>query len=104
MENFTKLNINEGCFKVVWENAVDAMALCDENGVVLAANPAYQKLYGYPPEEIIGNKFLFVFSEEMRKNVEVAGRESRIESAPVIFQELQEEMKRVIKYLTYIDI
>lgn len=36
--------------------------------------------------------------------LELAGRELRIESAPVIFQELEEEMERVIEYLTYMDI
>lgn len=50
----------------VWELAADAMALSDEQGIVLAANPAYYQLYGYTPQEVIGQSFAIIFPQEQR--------------------------------------
>lgn len=57
---------SESRFQAVWEFAADAMALSDPNGVVLAANPAYYALYGYPAEAVIGHSFAVIFPEEVR--------------------------------------
>ena len=46
--------------------AADAMVLSDENGIVLAANPAYLRLYGYTAEQIIGHSFAIIFPEAVR--------------------------------------
>ena len=35
-------------------NAVDAIITTDENGIVRSANPATEKLFGYPLDEVIG--------------------------------------------------
>lgn len=40
-----------GWLQLLWEHTSDAMALSDETGLVLAANPAYYRLYGYGPGE-----------------------------------------------------
>ncbi|MBL8050905.1 MAG: PAS domain S-box protein, partial [Anaerolineales bacterium] len=53
-------------FTQVWEVTTDAMVLSDENGIVIAANPAYYKLYGYRPEQVIGQSFSIIFPEDFR--------------------------------------
>ena len=60
------LHENEALFQQIWENASDAMALSDPEGIVLAANPAYLRLYGYKLEEVIGHSFAIIFPEERR--------------------------------------
>jgi PAS domain S-box-containing protein len=42
------------------------MALSDPDGVVLAVNPAYCRLYGLPREAIVGQSFAVIFPEEAR--------------------------------------
>ncbi len=53
-------------FKQVWEVTTDAMALSDAQGIVIAANPAYYNLYGYKPEQVIGQKFSIIFPPDIR--------------------------------------
>ncbi|HEX8218282.1 MAG TPA: PAS domain S-box protein [Chloroflexia bacterium] len=50
----------------IWEFAADAMVLSDLEGTVIAANPAYCRLYGYSQEEIVGQSFAVIFPEELR--------------------------------------
>ena len=50
----------------LWEHAAEAMALSDAAGVVLAANPAYYRLYGYGPEEVLGKSFALIFPADQR--------------------------------------
>ncbi|HVF98512.1 MAG TPA: PAS domain S-box protein, partial [Chloroflexia bacterium] len=50
----------------IWEFAADAMVLSDPEGTVIAANPAYCRLYGYSQEEIVGQSFAVIFPEELR--------------------------------------
>lgn len=61
-----KLKKSEELFKATWENAVNAMALSDENGIVIAANPAYYRLYGYTEDEIVGKDFSVIFPKKVR--------------------------------------
>jgi len=61
------LNEIEGRFKQVWEVTTDAMALSDSQGIVIAANPAYYKLYGYKPEQVIGQSFAIIFPQDIRE-------------------------------------
>jgi PAS domain S-box-containing protein len=42
------------------------MALSDPAGVVLAVNPAYCALYGFPPEALIGQSFAVIFPAAAR--------------------------------------
>ena len=58
---------SERRFQAVWEAATDAMALSTPDGIVLAANPAYYRLYGYTPEEVIGHDFSLIFPKEQRE-------------------------------------
>ena len=59
-----------GGLRAVWEHAADAMALSDPEGIVLLANPAYHRLYGYTPDQVLGRSFAVIFPEEERTNVE----------------------------------
>ncbi len=61
------LLIEEQGFRMVWESASDAMSLSDADGIVLAANASYYKLYGYKPAEIIGHSFAIIFPLELRE-------------------------------------
>ncbi|MCS7014082.1 MAG: PAS domain S-box protein, partial [Chloroherpetonaceae bacterium] len=45
----------------VWQHALEAFVISDENGVVIDANPAYSALYGVPREDLIGKDFAVVF-------------------------------------------
>lgn len=54
-------------FQSIWEHASDAMALSDAEGTVLAANPAYFRLYGYPAEAVIGHCFSIIFPPDQRE-------------------------------------
>ena len=60
------LQVRDERFRVIWELAADAMALSDEAGIVLDANPAYYRLYGYAPHEVIGKNFAIIFPEDQR--------------------------------------
>jgi PAS domain S-box-containing protein len=53
--------------EAVWNISSDAMALSDGDGVVLAINPAYTRLYGFTPEEAVGNDFSIIFPEAERE-------------------------------------
>ena len=60
------LQAEEQRFHMVWESASDAMALSDAQGRVLAANPAYYQLYGFRPEDVVGQPFSIIFSKEQQ--------------------------------------
>lgn len=58
---------SEERFQAVWQAASDAMVLSRSDGTVFAANPAYYSLYGYQPEEVLGNDFSIIFPVEQRE-------------------------------------
>ena len=60
------LRESEERFRAIWESAADAIALSDPAGLVLVANPAYYKLYGHSPVEVIGQSFTLIFPVEER--------------------------------------
>ncbi|MGI8484342.1 MAG: PAS domain-containing protein, partial [Thermomicrobiales bacterium] len=62
----TALQASEARFRAVWEATSDAIALSAPDGTVLAANPAYQTLYGYDETAIVGHSFAVIFPEEHR--------------------------------------
>lgn len=64
-----------GWLQVLWEHTSDAMALSDETGLVLAANPAYYRLYGYSPDEVVGKSFALIFPTEQRSAAEAQYQE-----------------------------
>ncbi len=60
------LAAEEAGFRAAWEAAPEAVALSDPEGLVLAANPAYAELYGYPLDEVVGHSFALIFPPEQR--------------------------------------
>jgi PAS domain S-box-containing protein len=56
-------------FRSVWETAMDAMVVTDAAGIIQSANPAYYRLYGYEPPEMIGQHFTMVVPQERREQV-----------------------------------
>lgn len=63
------LRESESRFRAVWEITSDALVLSDSEGTVLAANPAYVTLYGYPSEQIIGKSIAAVFPPHRRAEI-----------------------------------
>src|SRR4051794_33640762 len=63
------LRDSEAQLRAIWESASDAMVLSDPDGTILAANPAYYRLMGYEPEQVIGQGFALIFPEEQRAQV-----------------------------------
>jgi PAS domain S-box-containing protein len=61
--------------RLLWEQTSDALALSDEAGIVLAANPAYHQLYGYGPDEVLGKSFAVIFPSEQRATAEAQYQE-----------------------------
>lgn len=60
------LQESERLFHAIWEYTSDALALSIADGTVIAANPAYYRLYGLKPEEVIGKNFAIIFPKEQR--------------------------------------
>src|SRR4051812_23821867 len=60
------LRMNAARFLAVWESADDAMVLSDPEGIVLEANPACFQIYGYRPDQIIGQPYSVVLPVEKR--------------------------------------
>jgi PAS domain S-box-containing protein len=58
---------SEQCFRAVWNCASDAMALSRADGTVFAVNPAYSQLFGYRPEDILGQNFSLIFPPDLRQ-------------------------------------
>lgn len=61
--------------RAVWDRSADATALSDENGIVLAVNPAYCRLYGFAADQLVGSSFAVIFPEEERADAELQYRQ-----------------------------
>jgi PAS domain S-box-containing protein len=59
----TAVQSSEMLFRSVWENSVDGMRLTDENGIVIAVNKAYCKLFGLEAEQLEDKPFTIVYAE-----------------------------------------
>ena len=69
----------------LWEHTSEAMVLSDPGGIVLAANPAYYRLYGYGPEEVLGKSFALIFPPDQRAWAEAQYEEVfRGEQSPAV--------------------
>jgi PAS domain S-box-containing protein len=78
-EDARALRLSEQRFQAVWDAAADAMALSNAEGIVLAANPAYYQLYGYTPEQVLGQSFAIIFPADERA--------SAVEQYTALFQQ-----------------
>ncbi len=68
------LRASEAWFRGIWENTLDAMSLTDRDGIVLAINPAYTDLYGFPAAAVVGRHFSIIYPEAERAELAVANR------------------------------
>lgn len=50
----------------IWESSGQAMAISDPDGIVLAANHTYYELYGFAPDQVLGQSFAIIFPEAQR--------------------------------------
>ena len=83
------LRVRDQWLRQLWKHASDAMVLSDADGIVLAANPAYYRLYGYGPEEVLGKSFALIFPIDQRASAEAQYRAVfRSEQPPPLVQSL----------------
>ncbi len=52
-------------YRLVLETASDAVVSMDHSGIVRAANPAIKRIFGYGPEEVIGESLTILMPESM---------------------------------------
>lgn len=65
LEDIERLNQEAQHFRSLSENAPDIIYTLDWNGAISYVNPAWQRILGHPPEEVIGHFFTdFVPPEE----------------------------------------
>ena len=60
------LRSSEEKHRVIVEAANDAVVSMDDKGLILLANPATQRIFGYDPAEIIGKPLTMLMPETMR--------------------------------------
>ena len=82
-----KLRENEERLRQVWEVTSDAMCLSDVNGIILAANPSYFRMYGYTAEQVIGKSFEIIFPQaEQEQALEQYKSVFQSETIPPVFE------------------
>jgi PAS domain S-box-containing protein len=62
----SELRRTEARYRVVVETASDAVVSIDEHGVIILANPAMRRVFGYNPEELIGKPLAVLMPGAMR--------------------------------------
>jgi len=53
---------------VVFDNAVEAVFITDNDGTILSANPSFSRITGYEPEEVLGKNVRILKSGRQQKN------------------------------------
>ena len=61
---------DKGEVRLAAERSIDAVLTIDENSTVLYANSAVQKIFGWRPEELIGQKLTTIIPESLRSRHE----------------------------------
>jgi len=69
----TELERQKTLFEAVFRESIDAIILADINRIIVMANPAVTRIYGYEPNEIIGKsaKLFYPSDEEFKKQGKV---------------------------------
>src|SRR5580692_9171833 len=57
-----KLRFSELRFRSIWQKSFEGMRLTDENGIMLAVNPAYCQIVGLSAEELVGHPFTVIYA------------------------------------------
>ena len=57
-----KLRFSELRFRSIWQKSFEGMRLTDEEGIMLAVNPAFCQIVGLPAEEMVGRPYTVIYS------------------------------------------
>lgn len=57
---------NEARLRSIMDTAVDAIITTNERGIIESANPAIEPIFGYAPEELVGNSLNMLMPEHHR--------------------------------------
>jgi PAS domain S-box-containing protein len=90
LRDFSKL------LSALWEGSVEGIRLTDEYGIIVSANPAYCRLVGASPDELIGKHFSCVYSP-------VENRDKMTRTYETHFKKHQAEPKHEQSYVLRTD-
>lgn len=63
-----KLLDSELRYRLLWESSPDAVLLMDAESKIYFANPAVEEVFGYKPDEIVGQELRVLLPEELRSS------------------------------------
>jgi PAS domain S-box-containing protein len=66
MDHSPATNESSELFRVVAETASDAIISIDQDSTILFANPAAERIFGYPVPEILGQQVILLMPEYLR--------------------------------------
>ncbi len=58
-----KLRFSEMRFRSIWQKSYEGMRLTDEQGIILAVNPAFCQIAGLRAEELVGHPYTALYAE-----------------------------------------
>lgn len=61
------LAVSEERYRVISETAQDAIFTMDANGVILFANAAVERIFGYPPADLVGKSLEIIIPPRLRE-------------------------------------
>lgn len=59
-----ELRTSEERYRLLWETATDAILLMDTDSAIIYANPAVEAVFGYKPDEVIGQNLTMLLPAE----------------------------------------
>jgi PAS domain S-box-containing protein len=62
------------CYRVIADTAPDAIITIDNQSIIVSANPAIEKIFGFTPDEIIGRNITVLMPERLRNSHKTAMR------------------------------
>ncbi|PIS28899.1 MAG: hypothetical protein COT43_05280, partial [Candidatus Marinimicrobia bacterium CG08_land_8_20_14_0_20_45_22] len=54
---------SERQFRMIWENSLDGMRLCNADGIIVRVNPAFCHMVGKPESELVGKPLSIIYDE-----------------------------------------
>jgi sigma-B regulation protein RsbU (phosphoserine phosphatase) len=80
-----KLRFSEMRFRSIWQKSFEGMRLTDEQGLILAVNPAFCQIVGLPENELVGRPFTTMYARtveaaEMMQKYQKRFAERKIEA------------------------
>ncbi len=80
-----KVRFSELRFRSIWQKSFDGMRLTDQQGIMVAVNPAFCQIVGLPEESLVGRPYTVIYSDtedlaEMTQKYQQRFAERKIES------------------------